>query len=223
MATSMFYDHAPTSHDAPYYVDSMMVFDQINLMSYTMWMGDGHAPFYSGFDTPIDSPHVANYDGWWLNHQNGGPLNFEVAGYPKSKLGIGMSFEGTRFIPNSGWGSQYSSWGFTSTVTDPIGWGYAAIPAANRQYEPHAKANYVYDGSTYWYSFQDTNSVKAIAKWAVDRGWGGLMIYDIGTGWDETAVPHDALLRVAWSAAGATPDTTTEAQATSRKYLLRRR
>jgi chitinase len=229
LTTSMFYSVSSSDPSGAYYRDSMdLAFDQINLMSYTMWMGTSESPLTSGFDTPINTPTgYTGMKGWGLNNTvGGGPITYETAGWPMSKMGLGISFEGTWFDQTTAFGTSYTNWGFSSTVTDPMGSGYLPIPTANRVWDAQAQANYV-NGSTRKFSFQDTNSVKAIVNWAVNRGWGGLMIYDIGTGYDETAVPHDALLRAAWSAAGAAPGTVDPdpepTPTTSRKYLLRRK
>jgi len=228
-ATSMFYSIGTSGYSSPYYVDSMVIaFDQINLMSYTMWMGTSESPYYTGFDTPVNVPtSYPGYRGWALNSVGNGPKNFPLAGYPKSKLCIGMAFESSYFIGADSINNRYTSFDFEGTTDDGLSANYINTPIAGRVWDAQAQASYCVTGNNF-ISFQDTNSVKAITQWAVDEGWGGVMIYDIGAGWDKSPPSgrmNDYLLETVWRTAGATPDTTTDppAQATSRKYLLRRR
>jgi len=219
LATSMFYSISGPV-DPPYYVDSMMVFDQINLMSYTMCMGTSEGPYHSGFDTPVSMPTLAGYKGWSLDHVGGGPLTFTAAGYPASKLGLGISFEGTKFVvPTETWGAAYSSYRFCSSVSDPLSTGYEAIPTTGRVWDPIAQGNYAKSGTSF-YSFQDTNSVKAIANWGNAQGWGGLMIYDLGTGTGSGANPNALLNAAASVALGTVSPIITTGTFTASTYSL---
>ena len=113
-------------------------------------------------------------------------------------------------------GQQYSNYSFCSTVTKCLSGGYANIPASGRGWDNVAKANYCISGSTV-YSFQDTNSVKAIAQWGRANGFGGIMIYDLGTGYENApgTVDHWALLHAIYNEAqGSAPEPVAELAAT---------
>jgi len=196
LMTSMYYSIGGPN-DGPYVLDSMMVFDQINPMTYTMWMGGGGGPYHAGYDTPVNLPtQYSGYVGYSLsNPASGGPLSFLQAGYPASKLGISISFEGTQFGGVSTMGPAYSSYAFCSSVTKTNS-GYAPIPASGRQWDATAQAAYCISGGKV-YSYQDTNSVKAITTWAKNNGFGGVMLYDIGCGYDLAAPVPDAMLKMA--------------------------
>jgi chitinase len=198
LMTSMYYS-VGGADDGPYQVGPMVAaFDQINPMTYTMWMGGGGGPYHAGFDTPVNLPtQFSGYVGYSLsNPRKGGPLSYIDAGYPASKVGIAISFEGTRFGGVSTLGPQYSNWAFVSSVTKSLSSGYPNIPTSGRSWDPVAQANYCVSGSNV-YSFQDTNSVKAIASWAKQQGFGGIMIYDLGPGYDLALSVPDAMLKMA--------------------------
>jgi hypothetical protein len=179
----------------PYYVDSMAVFDQILHMSYTMWMGaTQESPYKSGFDTPVNQPaQFSGYSGTSLS--NCGLLSWISAGYPSSKMSVGIPFESTIFHGVTTMGQSYSEWGFGSVATTSKGGGYPSVPVSGRHYDATAQAAWCVNGTTV-YSYQDTNSVKAIVAWAKSHSYGGIMIYDFPAGQDGAATPEDDLLRV---------------------------
>jgi GH18 family chitinase len=179
----------------PYYKDSMAVFDQINLMSYTMWMGPTQeGPYKSGYDTPVNMPtQFSGYSGTSL--ASGGPAGWIAAGYPASQIGIGIPFESTIFSGVSTMGQSYSSWQFGSVATQSIGSGYPSVPSSGRQYDATAQAAWCVSGGKV-YAYQDTNSVKAIISWAKNNNFGGIMVWDFPAGHDNAATPKDNLLRV---------------------------
>jgi hypothetical protein len=179
----------------PYYKDSMMVFDQINHMSYTMWMGPTQeGPYKSGFDTPVNMPtQFSGYSGTSLS--SGGPAAWVAAGYPASKIGIGIPFESSIFSGVTTMGQSYSSWQFGSVATQSCGSGYPSVPASGRQYDATAQAAWCVNGGKV-YAYQDTNSVKAIVAWAKNNNYGGIMVWDFPAGHDNAATPKDNLLRV---------------------------
>jgi len=175
-------------------------------MTYTMWMGNGSGPYKSGFDTPVNLPtQFSGYTGYSLsNPATGGPLTYLTAGYTPSKVAISISFEGSRFSGVTTMGQAYSGWGFCSTVTKCLGSGYAGIPASGRQYDATAQAAYCVSGSTV-YSYQSVQSVTQIATWARQNGFGAIMIYDLGPGYEATSGTADpwALLHAIWTIAAS--------------------
>jgi hypothetical protein len=179
----------------PYYVDSMAVFDQILHMSYTMWMGaTQESPYKSGFDTPVNQPtQFSGYTGTSLS--NCGLLSWISAGYPASKMSVGIPFESTIFYGVTTMGESYSSWGFGSVATTSKGGGYPSVPTNGRHFDTTAQAAWCVNGTTV-YSYQDTNSIKAIIAWAKSHRYGGVMVYDFPAGQDGASNPEDNLLRV---------------------------
>ena len=176
----------PTPNDGyfAYQRDSMMVFDQINAMTYTMWIGSGQ----SGFDTPVNLPsQFAGYAGDALTSRNG-PLTYLKAGYPPSRLGISISFEATEFDSVSTMGQPYAN---SEIVYE------SDIPDSGRRWDSTAEAPWCVQGDTV-YTFQDTNSVKAVCSWAVTNNFGGIMLYDLGAGFVASQPVPDALLKTAY-------------------------
>jgi chitinase len=177
----------------PYYKDSMMVFDQINHMSYCLWMGQTQeSPYVSGFDTPINQPNITGYKGTSLNQS--GLSAWVSAGYPLSKLGVGLSFESTIFSGVTGLNQSYSAWQFGSTATKGISGNYPSVPTTGRKYDATAQANYCVNGGKL-YSFHDTNSVKAIVDFAIQKKYGGIMVYNVAAGLDNATTPSDLLMQ----------------------------
>jgi hypothetical protein len=173
-------------------------------MTYTMWMGSGAGPYKSGYDTPVGLPtQWTGYSGYSLSSPaGGGPLTYLNDGYTPSKVAVSISFEGTQFSGVGGkMGMAYSSYAFCSTVSKSLG-AYAAIPASGRAWDATAQAAYCISGSTV-YSYQTPQSVTAIVSWAKTQGFGAIMIYDLGCGYEATAGAADpqALLHAIWQTA----------------------
>jgi hypothetical protein len=119
-----------------------------------------------------------------------------------------VSFEGTHFRGVTTLGQQDTSWEFVSSATTSLSGGYPGIPTSGRVWDPVAQANYCVN-DTDVYSFQDTNSVKAIAAWTRSQGFAGIMIYDLGAGYDLSLPVPDAMLKIAASVMrGPIPGTT---------------
>jgi chitinase len=191
LAIATYYSWLPTAYQA----DSLNAYcDIIMPMTYTMWMGNGESPYFAGFDTPVNEP--TSYGSPSHNAALSSPgtiQSFVRAGIDKSKLCVGISFEGTRFGGASGVNKSYSDWQFTSTVNNSAGSGYPSIPTTGRVWDDQAKANYAVSGGYIW-SFQDTISVKHITKFASENGFGGIMVYDYPAGYDTQL--GDVLMRV---------------------------
>jgi len=190
---------------APYNVADMNAnVDFVVPMTYTMWMGSGAGPYKSGYDTPVGLPtQWTGYSGYSLSSPaGGGPLTYLNDGYTPSKVAVSISFEGTQFSGVGGkMGMAYSSYAFCSTVSKSLG-AYAAIPASGRAWDATAQAAYCISGSTV-YSYQTPQSVTAIVSWAKTQGFGAIMIYDLGAGYEATAGAADpqALLHAIWQTA----------------------
>jgi GH18 family chitinase len=193
---------------APYVVADMNAnVDYVVPMTYTMWMGAGSSPYKSGYDTPVGLPtQWSGYVGYSLsNPATGGPLTYLKDGYTPSKVAVSISFEGTQFSGVGGKaGVAYSSYGFCSTVSKCLG-AYAVIPSSGRAWDATAQAAYCVSGSTF-YSYQTVQSVTAICNWARANGFGAIMIYDLGCGYEATSGASDpqALLHAVYQAANGT-------------------
>jgi Glycosyl hydrolases family 18 len=178
--------------------------DFIVPMTYTMWMGNGMGPYKSGYDTPVNLPtQWSGYAGYSLSAPaGGGPLTYLSAGYNPAKVAVSISFEGTQFSGVGGkMGVAYSAYTFCSTVSKCLG-AYAVIPASGRAWDATAQAAYCVSGNTV-YSFQTPQSVMAIVSWAKTQGFGAIMIYDLGCGYEATSGASDpqALLHAVWNTA----------------------
>lgn len=181
---------------AAYIADSLSHCDYILPMTYTMWQGLGDG-MISGFDTPLNLPNsYGTYKGGYLKAPEVFP-SYTSRGISKSKICVGISFEGTVFYDyntlnvdfEGGWGT----WAFTSTVTNCPAGGYADIPASGRVHDAQAVANYVVSGGDI-YVFHDTATVRQITEFAVDSGYAGVFIWDVPAGYD--SILGDELLSV---------------------------
>jgi GH18 family chitinase len=191
LAIATYYSWLPTAYQA----DSLNLYcDIIMPMTYTMWMGNGESPYYTGFDTPVNEPTSYGLPSHNAALSSSATMkSFVDAGIDKSKLCVGISFEGTRFGGATGLNQPYSSWQFTSTVTNGASAGYPSIPVSGRIWDDQAKANYSLSGGYVW-SFHDTLSVKAVVKFARENSYGGIMVYDYPAGYDTQL--GDILIRV---------------------------
>jgi hypothetical protein len=189
----------------PYVVSDMNTrVDFVLPMTYTMWMGTSQSPYTTGYDTPVNPPtQWLGYKGYALSApRGGGPLSYLDDGYTPSKTAIAMSFCGCDFSGTTGMGKSYSSYTFCSSVTKPLPAGYGAIPATGRAWDATAQAAYCLNG-THAYSFQTVQSVTAIVSWAKLNGFGAIMIYDLGCGYETATGTTDsqALLHAVWNTA----------------------
>ena len=203
LITSGYYSDLGT----PYNVADMNAnVDFIVPMTYTMWMGGGSSPYQSGYDTPVNLPtQWPGYAGYSLsNPASGGPLTYLNNGYNPAKVAVSISFEGSQFSGVTKMGQAYSSYAFCSVVSQCLG-SYAAIPATGRAWDDVAKAAYCISGGKV-YSYQTPQSVKEIVNWAKTQGFGAIMIYDLGAGYEAKSGTTDpqALLHAVWSAAHST-------------------
>jgi hypothetical protein len=197
---------------APYVVADMNAnVDFVVPMTYTMWMGNGQGPYKSGYDTPVGLPTMwSGYTGYSLSSPaSGGPLTYLKDGYDPSKVAVSISFPGSQFNGVGGkMGVAYTSYAFCSSVSKSLGSGYASIPANGRAWDATAQAAYCISGST-TYSYQTPQSVTAIVSWAKTQGFGAIMIYDLGCGYEGASGTADpqALLHAVYQAAngGVTP------------------
>ncbi|HTP80611.1 MAG TPA: glycoside hydrolase family 18 protein [Bacteroidota bacterium] len=183
-----------------YVRDSMLAaFDQINIETYTMWQGDDQ-DYRTGFNTPIDLPtQFEGYNGYSLNDKKRGDGMGSVgtwiaAGYPTSRLGMSLSPNTTEFTGATTMGQKYQSFKFGS---------YANVPASHRYWDSTAQSPWYTDGVGKVITFEDTTSIRLKVDWAKRKGFGGLMLYDLGSMYlpDAPEKYKDQLLRAAWRAA----------------------
>ncbi|HUI66540.1 MAG TPA: glycoside hydrolase family 18 protein [Bacteroidota bacterium] len=169
-------------HQAPWAMfgydrDSLVAcFDQINLMTYEMYAGD-FSRMQTGYNSPIERPTgFGDYAGYAIDQNNCGPGAWIAKGYPASKLGLGISFTTVEFS------------GVQAPVQPcrPYGahnWGYVKnIPAEGRHWDSDGLVPWQASGSK-MISYEDTASCRYKAEFALRKGLGGVMIYELGSGY----------------------------------------
>jgi chitinase len=154
--------------------------DQINLMTYGMYVGD-YSEKKTGYNTPIEiSTEFNGYCGNALNQKGHGPKQWIKEGYPADKIGLGISFLATIFHkvdPPVQPGQRY---GWTN-------WYYIKdLPKEGRHWD--ASSSVPWQASeTELVTYEDTMSVRAKVEYAKSLELGGIMIYDLLGGYDSKA------------------------------------
>ncbi|HTP80610.1 MAG TPA: glycosyl hydrolase family 18 protein [Bacteroidota bacterium] len=174
--------------------------DQINLETYTMWQGNDQ-DYRTGFNTPIDLPtQFPNYNGYSLNDMAKGDGmgsigTWQVAHYPPARLGMSLSPNTSVFTGASTMGQKYTSYTFGS---------YADVPSTNRYWDSLAQSPWYSDGASKVITYEDTTSIRLKIQWAINKGFGGVMLYELGSMFlpSAPAGQKDQLLRSAYYAAG---------------------
>ncbi len=182
-------------HQAPwpmfgYDRDSLVAcFDQINLMTYEMYPGS-FEKVRTGYTSPLKLPSgYPDYTGYAIDQQGMGPRAWIAKGYPASKIGLGISFTTTEFT------------GVQPPVQPgrPFGghrWGYVKnVPPTGRHWDETSGVPWQGSGSTF-ISYEDTASCRRKAEYAKALGLGGVMLYELGSGYlpGEGAGAKDQLL-----------------------------
>lgn len=171
--------------------DAMIAaFDQINPMTYEMHFGDYQHP-RTGYNSPIErSTQFSDYGGYALNQPGIGPKAWEAFGIPASKLGLSISFTTTVFsdvVPPVQPGRPYgkSAWG-----------AIREIPRRGRRWDYSSKVPWQASGNT-MITYDDTASCRIKVEYAKSLGLGGVMIYELGSGYFPSAPAgqRDILLR----------------------------
>ncbi|MBI4548567.1 MAG: T9SS type A sorting domain-containing protein [Ignavibacteriae bacterium] len=169
-----------TTNGAYRFAELNTLLDQINIMSYD-FSGGAYAWFNAGLsnNTPL-YPGTAT---WW-NWNNHGAKQWIAAGVDPKKLSMGIPFYSWRFA-----GATRPTEVITSrrygNYQDAVN-AIAAQPGGYR-WDDSAKAPWwgsstAHNGSNF-ITFDDTNSVKYKVQWCKDAGIGGVMIYELWSGW----------------------------------------
>ncbi len=157
--------------------------DWFNVMCYGLV---GYGNKYAGFDSPLyTDPNDPNNIGsdsaaiaYWLSrgtyYQNQQLVHVDI---PKSKLVLGVPFYGTKFYAPGLYQPLTNS-----TVTYP---GYSSIIGyldsgwAYHWYNSVEEPYLTNSSNTEFITYEDTNSVRYKARFAVEKGLGGIMVYEL--------------------------------------------
>lgn len=184
-------------------------FDQINIMTYGMsgaypgWITWHSSPLYNGGRTfpSVPSKFVPSIDAT-VN-------SFTNAGVPPSKLGIGLGFYGMMWSGGAGTttggatkpGQSYTNDPATDSVT--FNTVMSTYYQSNRYFwDTNAQAPYlsidnVGETNDMFISYENERSCQVKVSYARNRGLGGIMIWELGEGYNSSLSPgkRDPLLQ----------------------------
>ncbi len=172
-------------------------FDQINLMTYDLsgpwpgWITWFNAPIYNGGTRfPSTGGLVTSADGM-VN-------DFIAAGIPPAKLGIGIAFYGVVWSGGTGTTTGGTTQPRQSWTTDPIATAIPFDTVMSTYYQPQryrwdAAAHAAYltideagSANDKFISYDDVRACQSKVSYARNRGLGGVMIWELGTGYRST-------------------------------------
>jgi hypothetical protein len=187
----------------------LLAFDQINIETYTMWQGNDQ-DYRAGFNTPIDIPtQFPNYNGYSLNDAVkgdglGSVGTWQAAGYPISKLGMSLSLETSVFTGASAMGQKYTGYNFGDYRKVP--------PIPSKTFWDSTAASPYYSSNDTIITFEDPESIAKKIEWAKSKGFGGVMLYQLGSAFlpndpndtrkSSASCPADQLLRAVRQSVG---------------------
>jgi chitinase len=176
------------------------IVDQINIMSYD-FSGGNSAWFNAGLgNNNVAWPNVGptNSSSSWWNWNNHGAKQWLEKGVPANRLAMGIPFYSWKFTGPTGVTQPISgrSYGTYSEAVSKIGQYGMGI----YHWDDSARAPYLTyneNGTNYYITYDDTNSVKYKAQWCKDNKLGGVMLYELVAGWvgSAPAGKRDPLLK----------------------------
>lgn len=195
-------------------------FDQINLMTYDLsgpydgWVTWYNSPIYSGgYTFPSNSSEL-------VPSVEGMVTNFEAAGIPTNKIGIGITFYGyvwgagndysgnAMYYPREGWQNPPTNF-FTVTYNQIIS---SNFPAGDFNYDTTAQAPWIgvaNEGTNNLFlSYENARSCEAKVSYARNNGLGGVFIWELSQDHVSGQSQSDPLLEAVKQAA-ATPGSLT--------------
>jgi hypothetical protein len=164
--------------------------DQVNIMTYDMWNNQNTVWLNSPLGKAAGSPSA------WRTWRASSALSWAAKGVPKSILANGIPFYTWKFSNATALGQPLSGYSY-ATYTDALN---ALSAGGPYHWDDSAKAPYVTytsGGVNYLITYDDTNSVKAKVQRTKDDGIGGIMIYELWSGWlpSQPAGKRDPLLQ----------------------------
>jgi chitinase len=189
-------------------IDNQQHFDQINLMTYDMagpWPG-----WVSWHNSPVyDGGYRFPSTGGLVPSANGSINEYVAAGVPKAKLGVGIDFLGYYWTggegtPTGGVTAPRQSYTVTPQVRSNVQYyeimdTYEGYP---QLWDSSAQAAYISidnPGSVNdkFVSFDNERTMYAKAEYVVDKGIGGVIVFELGAGYrpNEPAGQKDFLLQ----------------------------
>ncbi len=172
--------------------------DQVNIMTYDMWNNQNTVWLNSPLGKAAGSPSA------WRTWRVSSALSWAAKGVPKSILSNGIPFYSWKFSNATALGQPLSGYTY-ATYSDAVN----ALKAGGAyHWDDSAKAPYVTytsGGVNYLITYDDSNSVKYKVQRTKDDGIGGIMIYELWSGWlaSNPAGGRDPLLQAVKRAVGA--------------------
>ncbi len=200
--TAAVYSFISNSYDVPVMAAKL---DQITVMNY-----DQGTSTYAGFNSPLKPGECkasgGNWSAWTLADH--GPQNWINAGFPKSKIGMGVPFYGWEFSGVDGPCQLRNGGQWYRSYSDAL--NYLAQYPNSYRWDDSSKVPYLSftDGSgvKHMVSYDDSVSIAYKVNYAKSLGIGGLMIYELVGGWVQSnpAGKRDPLLQALKKAVGGT-------------------
>jgi hypothetical protein len=169
---------------------------QINIMAYGMAAGSS----VTGFSSPLFQPKstYTNYNGssWFQNPYNQGITAWSKAGIKKKKIGILIPFEMEKTSGVDAPGQTRIN-GFSFTNYSEVLGKLNQYPASYH-WDDIAKVpwlGFTESGTKWFYTYEDTLSIRLKIQAAKDSGVGGIGIWELGRGYVSSANPPDQLLK----------------------------
>ncbi len=205
----------PGRHDVVY-KDSV---NQMNQMQYDMYQTPSWRGYdVTGFNAPLHSPDGSAYPILWQTHstydgiyggayQHEGVKTWLEQGWPANKIGVGIPLYGYFYNgPNAPEQPRNNSWPQYITYRTAE---RALLAGGTFHWEDSAKVpwiggtatanigSYAGVGQPFYITYDDTTSLREKVRWAKELGLGGIMIYELWRGWDNSKPPRqkDKLLR----------------------------
>ena len=205
----------PYRHDVVY-KDSV---DQMNPMQYDMYQTPSWRGYdVTGFNAPLHSPDGSAYPILWQTHSTydgvyGGVHHHEgikawlEQGWPANKIGIGIPLYGYIYNgPSAPEQPRNNSWPQYITYRTSE---RALLLGGTKHWENSARVPwiggtattnigwYVSAGQAFYITYDDTISLREKVRWAKNLGLGGIMVYELWHGWDNSKPigQKDGLLR----------------------------
>ncbi len=191
--TAAVYSFISNSYHIPTMAEKL---DQITVMNY-----DQGTSTYAGFNAPLKRGECAynggNWTAWTLADH--GPQNWINAGFPKSKIAMGIPFYGWEFSGVDGPCQLRNGGQWYRSYANAL--SYLSQYPNSYRWDDSSKVPYLSftDGSgvKHMVSYDDSVSIAYKIDYAKNLGIGGVMIYELHAGWvqNNPAGQRDPLLQ----------------------------
>jgi chitinase len=123
---------------------------------------------------------------------------WEAAGMPPEQLNVGLAFYGRGFggVTTAAPGSPYRSVPMGTTEAGQFDYAHlvaGVLDASVERFDPVARVPFAHDPlSGEWYSFDNPHSITEKARYSLDNGYGGVLVWELSND-----APGNPLLRAA--------------------------